>query len=66
MSDRATARLVGNFYRFRAVGVDDVAALRKAQLAFLRPSLMQRIRSGFSADRSHLFYWAAFSVYGSR
>ncbi|MEM7709003.1 MAG: CHAT domain-containing protein [Pseudomonadota bacterium] len=66
VSDRATAGLMTSFYEHRAAGMDDVQALRQAQLEFLRPSLIQRLRSGFDNSQRHPFFWAAFSLYGAR
>ncbi len=66
VSDQATARLMGNFYQHRASGNDDATALRLAQLEFLQPSMLDRLRSGFSNRRQHPFYWAAFSLYGAQ
>ncbi|MEM1091982.1 MAG: CHAT domain-containing protein [Pseudomonadota bacterium] len=66
VSDQATAGLMTTFYENRAAGMDDVQALRQAQLSLLQPSFTQRLLSGFDDSRRHPFYWAAFSLYGSR
>jgi CHAT domain-containing protein len=55
VDDRATAELMGNFYRALAAGQSESEALASAQREMLR-----------DPNTAHPFFWAGFTMSGSR
>lgn len=61
VEDEATAQLMQSFYQHLTTGVGKGAALRAAQLAFIRGTAT---RDGQATSWQHPFYWAPFFLVG--
>lgn len=66
VADDTTSELMTRFYRYLKDGRSKDAALRQAQLDFIRgvAAVKEPDGQGTGVDTSHPFYWAAFQING--